>query len=95
MISVPSKTVRRGEAVGGPLAGQVLSTDYPKGIIVVDRIKEFAWVYDWSTDPNRFVCRNSQPEKLEWRQSEQFNVRRAMEENNYEVRSHPRAGEEY
>jgi hypothetical protein len=95
MISVPSKVLRRGEAIGGPFAGQVLSTDYPKGIIVVDRVKAVAWIYDWSVDPNRFVCRNDKPGTLEWRQEEQFNVRRAMEENNYEVRSHPRAGEDY
>jgi hypothetical protein len=95
MINVPSKALRRGEAIGGPLAGEILSTDYPKGIIVVDRIKHAAWVYDFSVDPNRFVCRSDQAEILEWRQELQYNIRRAMEENNYEVRSHPRAGEDY
>ena len=95
MISFPSKPVRRGLAEGGPFNGQALSTDYPKGIIVIDRPRNVAWVYDWSEDSKKFVARSDEPSTLVWDQSQQSNVRRAMEENNYEVRSHPRAGEDY
>lgn len=95
MSDVPSKTIYKGEAVGGPLAGEILSTDYSKGIIIIDRPKGHAWVYDWTPDYAEFVARTEEPEILQWSQAEQFNIRRAMEENNYEVRSHPRAGEDY
>jgi hypothetical protein len=93
MTNEPSRTVLTGEAFGGPLSGQTLQTSYPKGIILVDRPKGVAWVYDWND--GRFTARSDQPSPLEWRQSEKFNVRRAMEENNYEVRAHPLAGGEY
>jgi len=93
MSDIPPRSFQRGEAVGGPLAGQILQTSYPKGIILIDRPKNSAWVYDYSY--GQFVVRSDQPSPLEWRQSEEFNIRRAMEENNYEVRSHPLAGEDY
>lgn len=95
MVNIPSKALRSGVAVGGPLAGEVLTTDYPKGIIIVDRPKSVAWVYDWNFEQRNFTARSEQPQVLQWSQEEQFNVRRAMEENNYEVRSHPKAGEDY
>lgn len=95
MSVVPSKTIYKGEAVGGPLAGEILSTDYPKGIIIIDRPKGRAWVYDWTPNANNFVARSNEPDVLQWSQAENFNIRRAMEENNYEVRSHPLAGEDY
>jgi hypothetical protein len=93
MINIPTKSLRSGLAVGGPLAGEVLATDYPKGIIIVDRPKNRAWVYDWNFEDRKFHARPEQD--LKWEQSEKFNIRRAMEQNNYEVRSHPRAGEDY
>lgn len=95
MSDIPSRPVYRGVAFGGPLSGQTIQTSYPKGIILVDRPKNYAWIYDWADNPGRFISRSDQPNPLEWRQAEEFNVRRAMEENNYEVRSHPRAGEDY
>lgn len=90
-----SDLVHRGAAFGGPLSGQILQTSYPKGIILVDRPKSLAWVYDWSSDSDAFIMRTKGSVLLEWNQDAEFNIRRAMEENNYEVRSHPRAGEDY
>lgn len=93
MINIPTKSLRQGPALGGPLAGEILTTDYPKGIIVVDKPKNKAWVYDWNFETRNFQARAEQ--SLVWDQAEKFNIRRAMEENHYEVRSHPRAGENY
>lgn len=93
MITIPTKALRQGVAVGGPLEGDVLTTDYPKGILLVDRIKNLSWLYDWNSVEEKFYCRGE--ETLTWLQDAQYNVRRAMEENNYEVRSHPLAGDNY
>lgn len=95
MVLFPSKNLYTGQAVGGPMAGETLATEYPKGIIIVDRPKGLVWIYDWNTDTRNFTVRDSDPQQLKWSQEDQFNIRRAMEENNYEVRSHPRAGEDY
>lgn len=95
MTIFPSKAIYSGVAVGGSMAGEVLTTDYPKGAIIVDRPKGTAWIYDWDSQTRTFVARGSEPEALQWSQDTKFNIRRAMEENNYEVRSHPNAGEDY
>lgn len=92
-MNIPIKALRQGAALGGPMAGQVLTTDYPKGIIIVDKPKGKAWVYDWNFESRNFQSRAEAP--LIWDQEEQYNIRRAAHENNYEVRSHPLAGEDY
>lgn len=94
MVSIPSKAIRRGSAVGGPLAGEDLSTDYSKGIVLVDRPNYRTWIYDWELEKKQFVCRTEEPSVLVWQQAEIFNIRRAMEENNYEVRALPGSGED-
>ena len=95
MTVFPSKSLYTGLAVGGPMAGEVLTTDYPKGIVIIDRPRGQMWIYDWDLEKKNFSVRGSEPQVLQWSQEEQYNIRRAMEENNYEVRSHPKAGEDY
>lgn len=95
MLNIPSKALRHGLAVGGPLAGEVLTTDYPKGIVVVDKVRGHAWIYDYDYSEQKFIARSDTPAALNFDTSETYNIRRAAEENNYEVRSHPRAGEDY
>jgi hypothetical protein len=93
MMRIPTKALRQGAALGGPLAGQVLTTDYPKGIIIVDKPKGMAWVYDWNYNTRNFQARAMSA--LVWDETAEVNIRRAAAENNYEVRSHPKAGEDY
>jgi hypothetical protein len=64
---------------GGPLDGRVMAVRRPKGVLVVDKVANLAWVYDLNED--RFlICRDESGEQLSY-----DGRMRAVEECNYDV----------
>jgi len=57
--------LNQGLAHGGPMDGLEVSSRYPKGVLVVDRPNNLAWLYDWSEEAKEFFIRlgyeNGQP----------------------------------
>lgn len=61
------RTLREGQAKGGPLDGRDVVSRYPKGIVAVDRANDLAWIYDYTPEvpagdaswqPGQFVVRD-------------------------------------
>lgn len=68
-----------GSAMGGPYSGLPLISRFPKGILLVDRPNNQAWVLDYEPGASLFIARD--PEELDtdglWHAAEQddFDVR--------------------
>lgn len=64
---------------GGPLDGRVMALRRPKGVLVVDKVADIAWVYDLNED-GFLVCRDDSGTALDT----EGRIRAAFE-NNYDV----------
>lgn len=75
------RSVNVGHAQGGPLDGELVSSRFPKGILVVDKPGNRAWVYDWNG--SAFLCRDDEPRELD-------NAKRweAADGDEYDVRAY-------
>lgn len=71
--------VNVGHAQGGPLDGEFVSSRFPKGFLLVDKLGRRAWVYDWNG--SAFLCRDDDPRELDegrrWKTAEggEYDVR--------------------
>jgi len=78
--------LNKGLAHGGPMHELEVSSRYPKGILVVDRPNNLAWLYDWSEEAKVFNIRLG----YENGQTLDYDSRiRAAEEPDYDVRALP------
>lgn len=78
-----------GRCVGGPLDSEEATSRFPKGLLVVNRPTDSAWVYDW--DGERFVARADEPDELVDDETADKNRWRAALEDNYDVIALPGA----
>lgn len=82
---------RTGLCLNGPLAGQELTTRYPKGALVCDRPAGHLWIYDWCGDGFRSRTGDQAMPLIEDETAER-NRYRAAEEGDYDVLAAPWAG---
>lgn len=84
---------RTGTCIDGPLAGQELTSRYPKGALICDRPAGKLWIYDWTDDG--FKSRSGdQPMPLEEDETADDNRWRAAEEGDYDVVAAPWVGDQ-
>jgi hypothetical protein len=83
---------RTGICLDGPLAGQQLTSRYPKGALLCDRPAGHAWLYDWTDDG--FTSRTgADPMPLEEDGTADDNRWRAAEQGDYDVIAAPWVGD--
>ncbi len=92
MTDVGSEGPWVGPCTGGPLDGQTLISRYPKGVLVVNRPTDSAWVYDW--DGTKFAARSDEPDELVEDGDADKNRWRAALEGNYDVMALPGSGDD-
>jgi hypothetical protein len=82
---VAATTYFTGPAVGGPppYPGRTLVSRFSRGIVLVDRVRQLAWIYDYDPDGSGYHCRDNAGAPLDhdgrWR---------AAEGPDYEVRAY-------
>jgi hypothetical protein len=77
-----TKPVWEGPCRGGPLDGEDGQARYPKGFLLVDKVNQRAWVYDWDAEADEFLCRHPAGVDLD-----DAGRKRAAEEFTYDVRA--------
>ncbi len=82
---------RFGPCLDGPLSGQLLTSRYPKGVLLCDRPAGQAWLYDWCGDAFRSRS-GADPLPLIEDPDAADNRWRAAEEGDYDVVAAPWAG---
>jgi hypothetical protein len=79
-----------GQCVGGPLDGTEMTSRAPKGLLVINRLSDDTWIYDWTC--TYFRARSDDAEPLIEDSTADKNRWRAVEEGNYEVIALPGDG---
>lgn len=51
----------RGICIGGPYAGDFAESRFPKGFLLVDKVNNQCWVYDWQPNMEFFKVRQEEP----------------------------------
>lgn len=72
---------------GGPLHAQLLLRREgrgEKGVLLVDRVANQAWLYEWDADSRTFACRHADPMPID-----EAGLVRAAEEDSYDVIAAP------
>jgi hypothetical protein len=83
---------RTGTCLDGPLAGQELTSRYPKGVLICDRPAGQLFIYDW-TDGGFRSRSGSDPMTLVDDPDADDNRWRAAEEGDYDVLAAPWVGD--
>lgn len=76
-----------GQCVGGPLHNVTMTSRFPKGILIINRLTGRVWIYDWNDAT--FTVRSDEPMKLIYDETADVNYWRAAEESNYDVIAFP------
>lgn len=79
-----------GVCRGGPLAGEVWQSRFPKGFLLVDKPNNKCWIYEWDDSVREFKIRDSLGEVCHTEGEK--NRYRAAEEPNYDVLAAPWSG---
>jgi hypothetical protein len=82
---------RTGTCLDGPLKGQELTTRFPKGALLVDRVAGHVWIYDWTADGFRSRS-GADPLPLIEDETAENNRWRAADEHDYDVVAAPWIG---
>lgn len=82
---------RTGTCLDGPLAGQELSTRYPKGALLCDRPAGKVWIYEWTGEAFQSRTGDDALDLIE-DESAANNRFRAAAEGDYDVLAAPWAG---
>lgn len=72
--------LREGVCFGGPLHGEIQSSRFPKGFVLIDKPANKCWIYEWSDKSSSFTVRNETPMEID--KEKRF---KAAEEPHYDV----------
>jgi hypothetical protein len=75
-----------GPCLNGPYRGVTLTSRFPKGVLLVDRPGNRAWIYEWVG--GAFQVRDSEPTELISDRNAPKNRWRAALEPNYDVKAY-------
>lgn len=79
-----------GQCMNGPLQGQLAVSRFSKGFLLVDKVEELCWIYEWDKEDKCFYVRDPEGEFVHT--SGEKNRYRAAEEPNYDVIAAPWIG---
>lgn len=80
-----------GPCYGGPLDGKDAVSRFPKGFLLVDKVENQCWIYEWHPEAEAFKVRDEVP--MECKTEGEKNRYRAAEEPYYDVIAAPWIGQ--